>query len=244
MKKVFRLSFLLLFLCFQKSISQGFITAADNSVNAINASSGVIPKTEPSTAMWTATNAYWATPLIYRTRRFPDDGTGAFPFNNYGELMIQGTSHGSMYNKGISFLTWDGSGAEPQIRMRVSPEGNIGIGTLSPDAKLTVNGKIRSREVKVDLNFPAPDYVFAPDYKLRSLQEVENYIKENSHLPEIPSAKEFEKNGINVSEMNMALLKKVEELTLYTIEQQKNTEVLMKIIEQQNRRLEVLENCK
>jgi len=61
---------------------------------------------------------------------------------------------------------------------------------------------------------------------LRSLQEVENYIKENSHLPEIPSAKEFEKNGINVSEMNMALLKKVEELTLYMIEMQKDISVL------------------
>ncbi|MNT89194.1 hypothetical protein D3C72_2298790 [compost metagenome] len=67
-------------------------------------------------------------------------------------------------------------------------------------------------------------------------------MKENSHLPEIPSAKEFGKNGINVSEMNMALLKKVEELTLYSIEQQKNTEKLRKIIEVQNRRLEMLEN--
>ena len=123
-------------------------------------------------------------------------------------------------------------------------EGNVGIGTENPDAKLAVNGTIHSKEVKVDLTVPAPDYVFASDYKLKDLKEVEKYIKENSHLPEIPSAKEFEKSGINLSEMNMALLKKVEELTLYTIEQQKNTEKLMKIIEEQSRRLNVLENCK
>lgn len=244
MKKILKLSTVLLLLCFQKSIAQGFITSTDNSVNAINASSGVIPKTESSTAMWTATNAYWASPLIYRARRFPDDGTGSFPFNNYGELMIQGTSHGNLYNKGISFLTWDGSSPSAEIRMRILPTGNIGIGTISPDAKLTVNGTIHSKEVKVDLAVPAPDYVFANDYKLRTLLEVENFVKENSHLPEIPSAAEFEKDGIKVSEMNMSLLKKVEELTLYAIQQQKNTEKLMKIIEEQSRRLEVLESVK
>ncbi|WP_264536578.1 hypothetical protein [Flavobacterium sp. N1736] len=99
--------------------------------------------------------------------------------------------------------------------------GNVGIGTEHPDAKLAVNGTIHSKEVKVDSNIPVPDYVFAKDYKLRSLQEVENYVNQNSHLPEIPSAKEFEKNGIQLAEMNMALLKKVEELTLYAIEQER-----------------------
>lgn len=114
-------------------------------------------------------------------------------------------------------------------------DGNVGIGTERPDAKLAVNGTIHSKEVKVDLNVPAPDYVFANDYKLRNLQELENYVNENSHLPEIPSAKEFEKNGIQLAEMNMALLKKVEELTLYVIEQQKNTENLKKTVEEQTK---------
>ena len=125
-------------------------------------------------------------------------------------------------------------------RMRIDRNGYVSIGTKAPDALLTVNGTIHSSEVKVNLNFPAPDYVFANDYKLRSLQEVENYIKENSHLPEIPSAKEFEKNGINVSEMNMALLKKVEELTLYSIEQQKNTEKLNLYIDKQQKKYDEL----
>lgn len=107
-------------------------------------------------------------------------------------------------------------------------DGNVGIGTENPDAKLAVNGTIHSKEVKVDLNVPAPDYVFANNYKLRSLQEVENYVNKNSHLPEIPSAQEFEKNGIHIAEMNMALLKKVEELTLYVIEQNKRLDTIEK----------------
>lgn len=123
-------------------------------------------------------------------------------------------------------------------------DGNVGIGTEKPDAKLAVNGTIHSKEVKVDLTVPAPDYVFANDYKLRTLKEVETYVNQNSHLPEIPSAKEFEKNGIQLAEMNMALLKKVEELTLYAIEQEKKTEKLVKIIEEQNQRLEILESTK
>ncbi|WP_166923942.1 tail fiber protein [Flavobacterium poyangense] len=124
--------------------------------------------------------------------------------------------------------------------------GNVGIGTSVPDEKLTVNGKIHAQEVRIDLASPmtVPDYVFANDYKLKTLKEVESYIKENSHLPEIPSAKEIEKNGLMLAEMNMNLLKKVEELTLYAIEQQKNTEQLTKIIQEQNKRLEVLEKSK
>lgn len=125
-------------------------------------------------------------------------------------------------------------------------DGKVGIGTENPDTKLTVNGAIHTKEVRVDVQSPmtVPDYVFANDYKLRTLKEVEKYINQNSHLPEIPSAKEFEKNGIQLAEMNLVLLKKVEELTLYAIEQQKSTEKLMKIIEEQNKRLQYLEKVK
>lgn len=99
--------------------------------------------------------------------------------------------------------------------------GNLGIGTSAPDSKLTVKGKIHAEEIKVDLNVPAPDYVFQRDYKPISLTEIEEFVNNNHHLPEIPSAAEMEKNGINVSDMNMKFLKKIEELTLYLIEQNK-----------------------
>jgi len=109
----------------------------------------------------------------------------------------------------------------------------VGIGTTNPDSMLTVAGNIHSQEVKVTLNagVVVPDYVFANDYKLKSLQEVEKYIKQNSHLPEIPSAKEVEANGLMLGEMNMSLLKKIEELTLYLIEQNKKYTELEKRLE-------------
>ncbi|MEL4309133.1 hypothetical protein [Joostella sp. CR20] len=99
--------------------------------------------------------------------------------------------------------------------------GNMGIGT-NPDAKLSVKGDIHTQEVKVDLaGAVAPDYVFMNDYKLKTLDEVKAYINNKGHLPNIPSAKEMEEEGINLKEMNLKLLEKIEELTLYTIEQQK-----------------------
>ncbi|KRD05414.1 hypothetical protein ASE21_20875 [Flavobacterium sp. Root901] len=102
---------------------------------------------------------------------------------------------------------------------------NVGIGTISPDEKLTVKGKIHTQEVRVDMLGPlVPDYVFENEYKLKTLEEVENYIRENKHLPEVPSAYDIEKNGLMLAEMNMALLKKIEELTLYMIEMKKENE--------------------
>jgi hypothetical protein len=113
-------------------------------------------------------------------------------------------------------------------RLITDNNGNIGIGTLSPNQKLTVNGTIYGKEVKVDLNVPGPDYVFEKDYKLPSLEEIKLYIDQHKHLPEVPSAKEMEQNGINLSEMNMILLKKVEELTLMMIDQKQENAVLKK----------------
>lgn len=104
--------------------------------------------------------------------------------------------------------------------------GNVGIGTTAPDSKLTVKGTIHAEEVKVDLNIPAADYVFESDYALMPLSEVKQFVEEKKHLPGIPSGKEMEANGINVSEMNMLLLKKVEELTLHIIRQEKEIEEL------------------
>jgi hypothetical protein len=104
-------------------------------------------------------------------------------------------------------------------RMRILPNGDVGIGTDKPDARLTVAGDISSREVRVTVNAGSgPDYVFEKDYTLLPLSELETYIKQNKHLPEVPSAKEMEAEGLNLKEMNLLLLKKVEELTLHLIE--------------------------
>jgi hypothetical protein len=105
--------------------------------------------------------------------------------------------------------------------------GNVGIGTNNPGSfKLAVEGKIGAREINVLAGPGWPDYVFEKNYNLLTLPEVEDYINQNKHLPEVPAAKEMEKNGVNLGEMNMLLLKKVEELTLYVIEQEKRIKLL------------------
>ncbi len=111
--------------------------------------------------------------------------------------------------------------------------GNVGIGTYNPGSwKLAVNGKIRAKEIKVETSWS--DFVFYDDYELPTLQEVENHIKEKGHLKDIPSAKEVEENGIFLGEMDSKLLQKIEELTLYTIQQEK--EILK--LKEQNYRIE------
>jgi len=105
--------------------------------------------------------------------------------------------------------------------MRITRDGNVGIGTTAPDQKLTVKGYIHAQEIRVDLNVPGPDYVFEKNYNLLPLADLERYINENKHLPEVPAAPEMMANGVYLKEMNMLLLKKVEELTLHIIEQQK-----------------------
>lgn len=99
--------------------------------------------------------------------------------------------------------------------------------------RITGDGKVYATEVNVKLaaDFPLPDYVFAKDYNLMSLYEVEKYINKNSHLPEVPSAKEVEENGVNIGDMQSILLRKIEELTLYVIELKKENDNLKKKVE-------------
>ncbi|WP_425235511.1 hypothetical protein [Ulvibacterium sp.] len=126
---------------------------------------------------------------------------------------------------GGGFLGLSTSGLE---RIRIASNGDVGIGTSAPDDKLTVKGRIHAEEVKVDLSVPGPDYVFKEGYDLKSLKEVQEHIRENGHLPNIPSAAEMEENGVELGIMNMKLLEKIEELTLYTIAQEKRIQHLEK----------------
>ncbi|WP_052266453.1 hypothetical protein [Pedobacter kyungheensis] len=111
-------------------------------------------------------------------------------------------------------------GTGGQEKMRINENGNLGIGTTNPTEKLAVNGKIRAREIKVEAT-NWPDYVFEEGYKVETLQSLESYIKANKHLPDMPSAKEVETNGIAVSEMLKLQQKKIEELTLLLIQKDK-----------------------
>jgi hypothetical protein len=100
--------------------------------------------------------------------------------------------------------------------------GNVGIGTASPGSfRLAVEGKVGAREFHVTTTNPWPDYVFDRSYKLRPLSEVEEFISRNKHLPEMPSASEIETAGHQLGEMDALMLKKIEELTLYILDQEK-----------------------
>lgn len=133
--------------------------------------------------------------------------------------------------------------------------GNVGIGTTNTQGyMLAVAGNVIAEGVKVELEGNWPDFVFTKDHKLLSLSEVESYIKEHGHLPNIPSEEEVKKEGINLGKMDAHLLQKIEELTLHTIQQQKEIDSLkninMKLVEQNklieklSERLESIENAK
>ncbi len=161
--------------------------------------------------------------------------------NNYGYAGIR-ASWGRIYFYAEKQNTTANQEVTPAPKMMINEFGNVGIGTTDTKGyKLGVKGKIAAEEVKVALYTNWPDYVFEKDYKLPSLEEVENHITKNGHLQNIPSAKEVEENGIHLGEMNAKLLQKIEELTLYMIEQNKKTELLSKEVESLKKKNEELE---
>jgi hypothetical protein len=170
--------------------------------------------------------------------------TGRLSVARSGEVIkIDGTNNSiNFYNAGAfkSFISHSATGLylgvnDGNIRLDVT-NGHVAIGTVALPAassnayKLAVNGKVICEEVKVKLadNGGWPDYVFADTYKLRSLNEVETFIQENKHLPNIPSAATVQKEGIEVGDMQKRMIEKIEELTLYVIELQKQVNELKK----------------
>lgn len=146
---------------------------------------------------------------------------------------------------GIKFFT------ATQCRLAITSTGNVGIGTETPTQRLDINGNIKANgayingivytnEVKVEATKWA-DFVFDKNYKLPTLQEVENHINTHKHLPDIPSEKEVKENGVSLGEMQAKLLQKIEELTLYVIDLKKENEEQEKKMNEQNNKITELQ---
>jgi hypothetical protein len=140
------------------------------------------------------------------------------------------TGYGINYGSAIVFQTNNGSTVNSLSEaLRITSNGSVGIGTIDTKGyKLAVAGSAIATSVTVKLQGEWGDYVFKPTYKLPSLEDVKSYIDRNQHLPEMPCAAEVQKQGINLGEIVRLQMKKIEELTLYLIEQQKTNYELLK----------------
>lgn len=153
----------------------------------------------------------------------PTSGIGAEMYINNGIAYFGGYNRsggGTAIDVNVGFTN----------QLFLKNNGNIGIGTSTLPAgyKLAIAGDMIAERVVVKLQANWPDYVFKTGYALRPLSEVENFVRANNHLPDVPSEAEVKAKGIDMEQMNATLLKKVEELTLYMIELQKQNDVLKK----------------
>ncbi|MDQ0638313.1 hypothetical protein QF042_001878 [Pedobacter sp. W3I1] len=154
--------------------------------------------------------------------------------NSYGIRLMANIDNGGpglQFQYAKSKSSYDA--LEYQTAMFLDLNGQIGIGTLTPREKLSVNGNIRAREVKVEAT-NWPDYVFEKDYNLGTLKGLASYIKANKHLPGMPTAEEITNKGLELGEMVRLQQEKIEELTLHLIEKEKaiEKEVLVSKVQQ------------
>jgi len=210
----------------------------------------------PLKAQWTGTNPIYTTNLSSSVGI--GTSTPSQKLQIYGGSLLIGSGASANANSGIKILApinstnfnWlIGSNNTVTNGIEITPStaaggttfstpaitilsrGNVGIGINDPGTtyKLNVWGKIRAHEIVV--NTTGADFVFAPDYKLLSLSEIDGFIKQNNHLPGIYPASEMQKAGIGLGELQTKLLQKLEELTLYIIDLDKKNEFQTKEIE-------------
>ena len=181
-------------------------------------------------------------------------GDGLIESGSGAELNLLNTSSGRQWqvvsgtNAGFEIGNVTDNLIDTNAPFFISKQGRVGLGTVSPTEKLEVNGnvlvqgKVESNRVRVTQN-PGnwPDYVFSNDYKLRSLDEVQAFIEQHKHLPEVPSAEEVGKNGLDLGNMDATLLKKVEELTLYLLDQNQQIETVNARAKTREKRMKELE---
>lgn len=197
-----------------------------------------LPHVHTQSSAWVGWSTRYWQPYKFKIEVFNiwDYGAGGPPVNqwitvadesNYANGSYMVNVHGKMISK-IRFTVYEGQGpnrrfglseffflqpetasAYEDLLVKYDENGNVGIGTTNTKGyKLAVAGNLIAESVKVQLQSSWADYVFEDTYKPLSLRELEQFVKTNKHLPEIPSAKEVEKNGINLGEMNVKLLKK------------------------------------
>jgi hypothetical protein len=176
------------------------------------------------------------------------EGWNDFVFENQNPYLTyrikgKGNLYGGAYTVNVSeiqMMSSEGGAAPSQLcqSFYCDGEGNVSIGTpLSATGyRLSVQGKIMAEGVKVELQSKWPDYVFDNAYPLKPLKEVGEYIRINNHLPEMPSAGEVKSGGLDLAEINIKLLQKIEELTLYQLELlEKQLELMRKVEKLENK---------
>ena len=150
--------------------------------------------------------------------------------SNEGYLILSGNPNG-YGNRNVYINRYTSNGDV----IMTAGSGQVGIGVDDPEYKLDVAGTVHANSIIADGNIRASeiivsttgaDFVFADDYQLRPLSEVKTFIQENKHLPEIKSAQEMQENGVGINELQTQLLQKIEELTLYILQQEERIKAL------------------
>ncbi|HAS42991.1 MAG TPA: hypothetical protein DCS93_21100 [Microscillaceae bacterium] len=174
---------------------------------------------------------------FHPTRGMTLNGVGMnFETGGYSHVQIKAFKNASNTTRlDVRKYTGVGDGFDGGEFVSFTHDGKVGIGTINPDtdALLTVKGKANAREVKVHIE-AGKDIVFQNDYNLMPLEQVEAFIQQNKHLPEVAPARVMEKEGVELGKFNMTLLQKVEELTLHTIAQEKEIKQLKRTEQQKN----------
>ena len=159
-----------------------------------------------------------STDLLINAYRKPNTSNGG------GHLILQTNGFNGVVTTGAGNV---GIGtSSPAAKLHISSNVMIGSGSPAAGYLLSVNGKIMAEEVRVELDATWPDYVFEEHYNLFPLSQLEKFILINKHLPNIPSASQVKEQGLNLGDMNRLLLEKIEELTLYIIQQDKKINAL------------------